>query len=140
MIYTFSDQQPLNATGDTTSTRALDLQAVGAPLLANTGLYIRAGADGIEMVGGGMFQVLLETSLDGVAWGVHKRLTPALGVGVIGGGQVLTTAITPALGKSRFVRLAYRVISGTVRGSISAIADALPVNRFGYERSGFEVD
>lgn len=41
MIYTFSNQQPLNATGDSTSTRALDLQAVGAPSLACTSAPVR---------------------------------------------------------------------------------------------------
>lgn len=140
MIYAFSTEQALNTTGDTISTRALDLLSAEGLSVADGALSVKAGDGGIVMPGGGMLQILLQSSVNGSSWTAHKALTPPLTVATLGGGQQVVEKRTPALGQARYIRLVYRVASGTVTGTITATAAELPEDRFRYQRSGFEID
>ena len=137
IIY-FSEDQALSATGDTPSTGSIDLAAKGAPSLPGKCITITSG--GITFAGNGLLQVVLQTSLNAVAWNDHGApLTPAMGFSTVPALQVLARRNLPALGGARYLRLVYRISGAVPTGAISAKLEAAPKDRFGYGRSGFEV-
>lgn len=134
--FIFSDNQTLNPTGQTLSA-AFDSGAVDAPVIEGGGFFIRSGDDSpIAGAGAGImfFQVLLQTSVNGSAWGDDRGLCPPLNIKVQGAGQTLVTMRVPP-GLPRYLRLAYRVLSGTASGKISATVEAIAPDRFGYQPS-----
>jgi hypothetical protein len=134
-MITFSDNQALNPTGQTVSA-SFDSGAVGAPNVDGQRFVIKSGdVAPISFAGaGGMFQVMLQTSLNGTTWGDFQGLCPPLNIKTFAAGATLVTMRIPA-GLPRYLRLAYRVLSGTASGKISATAEALAPDRFGYQPS-----
>jgi hypothetical protein len=139
MAKIFSDDQALSAEGDTPSTRLIDLMSKDAPTLVGQCIAVSTGTTGLTFAGSGGLQIVLQSSLNGTTWNDFSPLTPRLSNNPLSANQLFARRAIPKLGGAKFIRLVYRVGGAVPTGRITADLVPLPVDRFGYQPSGFEV-
>lgn len=146
--FAFSTDQLLQP-GTTVSENFLDLRSDDTPDLATMCCEIGLGSTGIAFNQPALLETVWQSSFNGVTWGNALPLTPPLWVYGLGlnPGDVLARGRLPDVGDCPFVRLAFKITSGTwglpapapINSRVSASLVALPTDRFNYKPSGFEV-